>query len=724
MILAIAFCGSLLTPAAADAKAAQIVSAMTPAERFQLVRGDSGVPSRNGLRTGAIGSAGYVPGLPRLGIPALQETDGGLGLGASVNMRHDEPATALPSAIALAATWDPQLAYRYGSVVGDEAWRRGFNVLLGPGINLARDPRSGRNFEYFGEDPLLAGTLAAEVICGIEDQHVVAAVKHYAMNDQETGRFVLSSDIGEAAMRESDLLAFELAIERGRPGAVMCAQNRVNGRYACENSYLLDYVLKRDWAFPGWVMSDWGGVHALAAANDGLDQESAAENDRAISGTDFFGRPLEEAVASGAVSESRLLDMNRRMLRSMAAAGLFDEPPQLSPIDFSAHANVALQVAERGSVLLENDGILPLSASLHRIAVIGGYADTGVLSGGGSSQVLPVGGTFPIPLGNEDRRFMFFDRSSPLAAIRAIAPHVAVSFNDGRYAGMAARLAKDADVAIVFAAQWASEGNDIPDLELPSAQDALIAGVAAANPHTVVVLETGNPVIMPWLDRVGAVLEAWYPGERGGEAIANLLFGRVDASGRLPITFPAAESQLVRPDLPGLDALLSLEAAGARGYRTALDLRPFSVNYTEGSDVGYRHFAKGNLHPLFAFGSGLSYTRFRYGDFRVTGGQTLKADFTVTNAGDRTGTDTPQVYLTSRLGLPAMRLLGWERLTLAPGASRRLTLLADPRLLADFDAAKDEWVVRAGSYEAALGSASDALRLRSSAAIEGQALKP
>ncbi len=711
MILAVALCGSLLTSAAIEAKSTQIVSAMTPDERFVLVRGESGVPVRDGVRTGAIGSAGYVPGIPRLGVPALQETDAGLGVASSTNTRRHAPATAMPSAIALAATWDPQLAYRYGAVVGDEAWRKGFNVLLGPGLNLARDPRNGRTFEYFGEDPLLAGRLAGEAICGIQDQHVVAAVKHFAVNDQETGRFVLSADVGEAAMRESDLLAFELALERGRPGAVMCALNRVNGTYACENAHLLDDVLKRDWVFSGWVMSDWGAVHALDAATNGLDQESAAQSNRAV-------------LAAGAVPESRLLDMNRRILRSMLAAGLFEQPPQPSPIDAPAHGNVALQVAQRGSVLLKNDGILPLGHSVSRIAVIGGYADAGVLSGGGSSQVLPVARALLVPIGGEDTPFMFFDRSPPLAAIRAIAPRAAVSFNDGRYPGVAAKLAKDADVAIVFATQWASEGTDLPELELPSGQDALIATVAAANPRTVVVLETGNPIVMPWLDRVRAVLEAWYPGERGGEAIANVLFGSVDASGRLPITFPAAQSQLVHPDLPGLEELLSLEAAGVRGYRTALDLRPFSVEYSEGSDVGYRRFARENLQPLFAFGYGLSYTSFRYGDFRVTGGRTLTASFTVTNTGGRAGTDVPQIYLTARLGQPAMRLLGWMAVTLAPGASRSLTVVADPRLLADFDAAKDEWVVGGGSYDASLGSASDALRLRGDASVAPQVLPP
>jgi beta-glucosidase len=696
---------------------------MTPAERFTLVLGQAGTPLRDGIRTGAIGSAGYVPGISRLGVPALQETDASLGIANPDNIRRRDVATALPSGLSLASTWDPQLAFRDGELLGDEAWRKGFNVLLGPGLNLTRDPRNGRDFEYLGEDPLLAGTLAGAEICGIQSRHVVATMKHFAMNDQETGRFAYSADIGEAGMRESDLLAFELALEAGSPGAVMCAYNRVNGVYACENDHLLNEVLKRDWGFPGWVMSDWGAVHHLDAATNGLDQESDAELDRAISGTSFFAKTLQDAVASGAVPVSRLLDMNRRILRSMYAIGLFDLPPQRSPIDYAAHANLALDAAQRGIVLLKNDGVLPLSSSIRRIAVIGGFADAGVLSGGGSAQVIPVGHPLLVPLGGEGTQDVFFVRSSPLAAIRSLAQRAAVSFDDGRYPSFAAALARRADAAIVFATQWSAEGGDAPDLSLPAGQDALIAAVAAANPRTIVVLETGNPVTMPWLANVGAVAEAWYPGQRGGDAIADVLFGRVDATGRLPITFPAAQAQLLHPDLPGLDALLSLIANGARGYQTAA-LAPFPVTYSDGSDAGYRRFAKEGLTPLFAFGHGLSYTSFRYGNLHVTGGATLKATFTVTNTGSRAGTATPQLYLTRRLGEPEVRLIGWSQVTLAPGAARSLSVVADSRLLADFDAARDLWTIAQGEYEASLGAAADALSERASAAIAAQTLKP
>ncbi|MBV9263118.1 MAG: glycoside hydrolase family 3 C-terminal domain-containing protein [Candidatus Eremiobacteraeota bacterium] len=686
-----------------------MVAAMTPRERQVLIMGETGDAMRNGVPTGALGSAGFVPGIPRLGVPPLQETDDSVGIANPSNARRRDVATALPSSLSLAATWDPRLADRDGGLLGDEAWRKGFNVLLGPGLNLARDPRNGRNFEYLGEDPLLAGTLAGAEICGIQRQHVVATVKHFALNDQETGRAILSANLSDAATRESDLLAFELALEDGTPGALMCAYNRVNGTYACENAHLLNEILKHDWRFAGWVMSDWGAVRSVTAANDGLDQESAANLD-------------SMKLALGAIPEARLLDMNRRILRSMFAAGLFDAPPQRAPIDYRAHGAVALEAAQRGIVLLKNNGVLPLQRSIARIAVIGGYADAGVLSGGGSSQVMPVGHPFDVPLGGNGR-VAVYDRSPPLDAIRS-GTQAAVSFVDGRSSSAAAEVARRSDVAIVFATQWCTEGADLFDLALPNGQDALISAVAAANPNTVVVLETGNPVTMPWLDRVAAVLEAWYPGQRGGEAIANVLFGRVDATGRLPITFPSSEAQLVRPKVPGIDALLSAIVSGLRGYRLAVALRPFSVDYVEGSDVGYRRLAKQNLTPLFAFGHGLSYTRFRYSDFRVTGGNTLRASFTVTNDGARAGTDTPQVYLTRKFGQAEMRLIGWSTVTLAPDASRNVTVTADPRLLADFDATAGAWRVREGMYEASLGAASDALQFHAGAPIAGQMLRP
>ena len=660
-----------------DQRAGLLLKAMTLDEEIGLVHGSMGIPLLPGVPKAALGSAGYVPGVPRLGIPALQESDASLGVANPFFVRPHDGATPLPSGLSTASTWNPDLAYRGGAMIGAEAWKKGFNVLLAGGVNLARDPRNGRNFEYLGEDPLLAGTLAGAAIRGIQDQHVVSTAKHFALNDQETGRMVLDARIDPAALRESDLLAFELAIEGGRPGAVMCAYNRVNGAYACGNDPLLNGVLKGDWKYPGWVMSDWGAVHSADDALYGLDQESGQQIDKQV----FFDKPLKAAVESGQVPRARLDDMVRRILRSMFAEGLFDHPPVKTDIDYAADAAVAQAVAEQGTVLLKNDGVLPLAKSARRILVVGGHADVGVLSGGGSSQVEPVGGPalqvkMPGTGGMAMFRTAVYDPSSPLKAIRAAAPAAQVDCVDGTDPKAAAEAARGADVVVVFAVQWLMEGYDAPNLGLPDAQDALIAAVAAANPHTIVVLETGNPVLMPWLDKVPAVLEAWYPGARGGEAIAAILFGDVNPSGRLPISFPASEAVLPRPTVPG---------AGLP------ETTPFVVNYPEREQVGYRGAMMSAPDRLFPFGFGLSYTRFDYSDLKITAeSNTLRVSFTVKNIGDRAGMDTAQVY-GSRLGLGMDRLIGWKKVALQPGESRRVSIVAEPRVLAEFDVEAHLW---------------------------------
>jgi beta-glucosidase len=701
------------TALSADERANLLVQALTQDEKIRLVHGELAIPFLGAkVPPGALGSAGYVPGIERLGVPALQETDASLGVANPFNVRPGDSATALPSGLALAATFDVNLAHDGGAMIGQEAWRKGFNVLLAGGVNLARDPRNGRNFEYLGEDPLLAGMLAGASIRGIEEQHVVSTVKHFALNDQETNRNWSNSVIGEAAARESDLLAFQIAIEQGKPGSVMCAYNLVNGEYACGNDHLLNGVLKGDWGFPGWVMSDWGGVHDVDFALKGLDQESAA----ALDNTVYFDKPLRDALSSGTISQDRLSGMVRRIFRSMFAAGLFDHPPVKSPIDYAADSEVALRVAEQGIVLLKNDqGLLPLAATANRIAVIGGHADGGVLSGAGSSQVIPAGGPAAVvPVGGEGMlaplRKMVFAPSSPLKAIRAAAPAAQVKFDDGRYVSSAVAAAKWADIVIVFANQWSIEGDDLPDMTLPSGQDALIAAVAAANPKTIVVLQTGGPVAMPWLAQTPAVIEAWYPGQRGGEAIANILFGKTNPSGHLPITFPKSPDQLPRPELPGIRV--------PQGQR-------FDVNYNvEGADVGYRWVAARKLAPLFPFGFGLSYTSFDYGGLSIAGGQTMQVSFTVRNTGKVAGMAAPQLYLASAAGRDEVRLLGFDKVSLAPGESRRVTMTVDPRLLADFDEAAHGWRIRAGTYAVKLGNSSRDTVLDASTAMDAAFLKP
>jgi beta-glucosidase len=695
-----------------DARAGLLEKALTQDEKIRLVHGEFAVPFLGAkVPPGALGSAGYVPGIERLGVPALQETDASLGIANPFDVRPGDTATALPSGLALASTFDVDLAHEGGAMIGQEAWRKGFNVLLAGGVNLARDPRNGRNFEYLGEDPLLAGTLAGASIRGIQEQHVVSTVKHFAINDQETNRYWSNSVIGEAAARESDLLAFELAIEQGRPGSVMCAYNLVNGAYACGNDRLLNGVLKGDWKFPGWVMSDWGGVHSVDYASKGLDQESADVLDDEA----YFDKPLRDALNAGTVTQERLSGMVHRILRSMFAAGLFDHPPVKSPIDYKADSDVALHVAEQGIVLLKNDnGLLPLTAAAKRIAVIGGHADAGVLSGAGSSQVMPAGGAAAVvPMGGEGLlapfRKMVFAPSSPLKAIRAAAPAAQVMFDDGRYISSAVKAAKWADIVIVFANQWSIENDDLPDLTLPNGQDALVAAVAAANPKTIVVLQTGGPVAMPWLPQTPAVIEAWYPGQRGGEAIANILFGKVDPSGHLPVTFPKSLDQTPRPELPG---------AGLPKQQQ------FDVNYTEGSSVGYRWFAERKLEPLFPFGFGLSYTNFDYDGLRIEGGKTMRVSFEMRNTGKVAGMAAPQLYLVSAAGREKVRLLGFDKVALAPGESRRMNMTVDSRLLADFDEAAHGWRVRQGSYAVRLGGSARDAALSGSTTMDAAFLKP
>lgn len=706
-----------------DDRAKAAVKQMTQDEKLQLVHGYFGStiaaappPLNTPAPKGSKGGAGYIPGVARLGIPDLQESDAGLGVANTGHMRPGDQATALPSGLAQAASWNPEIAYAGGAMIAGEAAAKGFNVLLAGGVNLARDPRNGRNFEYGGEDPLLAGTMVGQAIKGIQSHHVISTIKHFAANDQETGRMVLSADIDEKALRETDLLAFQLAIEAGRPGAVMCAYNRVNGDYACENDFLLNRVLKGDWGYPGWVMSDWGGVHStVKAVMGGLDQQSAHTFDR----QDYFGAPLKSAIADGQVPAARLDDMAQRIVRSMYAVGV-TEPRPKAEIDQAANAQVALRAAEEGIVLLRNEGgLLPLASSLTRIAVIGAHADVGVISGAGSSQVIPFGGPALeiTPKGGMAAALGFkivYHPSSPLEAIRAAAPKAKVSFAQGDDIAAAVALARDAEIVLVFAEQWQTEIQDSVGLNLPGDQDALIAAVAAANPRTVVVLETGNPVAMPWLQQTPAVLSAWYSGARGGQAIANVVFGKISPSGKLPITFPADLAQLPRPKIPGSD----------HNYAPFGGNDPeFSVTYDEGSAVGYKWFETRNLKPLFPFGHGLSYSRFEYGGLTAKGGATLSVAFTVKNVGARAAAEVAQVYATPPSGGPR-RLVGWRKVMLKPGESRRVEVAADPRLLAEYDTAGPGWRVSAGAVRVDVGASSADTRLTASARIDTQLLKP
>jgi beta-glucosidase len=684
-----------------DERATLAVAAMTLDEKIGLLHGPMALPftahdgTHVSVPTEAIPAAGFVPGVPRLGIPALYETDASLGVANPGGIRPSDVATALPASLALASTFDPVLSFKAGALVGSEARAKGFNVLLGGGMDLTRDPRNGRNFEYLGEDPLLAGVLAGEEVRGTQDQHVISTVKHFALNANETNRYTVDARIDRTALRESDLLAFQIAIERGHPGSVMCAYNRVNADYACGNRWLLVEVLKGDWRYPGWVMSDWGAVHSVQDAANGLDQESGEQLDKSV----FFDASLKSAVAAGTVPASRIDDMVHRILRSMFAVGIVDHPPVREDIDYAAHAALALEIARKGIVLLKNDGnLLPLAQGLKRIAVIGGHANIGVLSGGGSAQVIPSNGKFT-DFGGE-----LFDPSAPVDTVRKASPQSLVRYDAGGFPARAAALAANSDIAIVFVTRHEREGLDIPDLNLPDGQDALIEAVAAANPHTIVVLETGNPVAMPWIDQVPVVLASWYPGQEGGQAIADIVFGAVNPSGRLPITFPRNIADFLRPTLPNL------------GRESDA---PVHVDYSEGADVGYRWYSAHGVAPMFAFGYGLSFTRFEYGDIEVSGGGHLTVKFIVRNTGAVKGADVPQIYLTSAAGEPVFRLIGFQRVELNPGESRTITLTADSRLLGYFDEERRRWRVKPGIYKISVGRSAAELLAGGEANIHG-----
>jgi beta-glucosidase len=693
-------------PPTSAQRAEAMLARMTQAQKLQFVAGAGG-PVTN-IFALPRGAGGYIPGIPSLGIPALYFVDGSLGLADS-----SAPSTALPSALASAASWDLDLAYKFGSVIGAETAAYGLNVNLGGNINLiGREPRDGRTFETKGEDPILAGKITAAHIRAVQDRHVIGGAKHYALNDQETGRTFADVRIGERGARESDLLAFEIAIKDSNAQSVMCSYNLVNGVYACENPHLLNDVLKGEWGFPGFVMSDWWGTHSTAtAALAGLDQE---QPDNAN-----FSR-LGEAVANGQVPQSRLDDMVRRILHAMYEVGLFDYPNTITPIDRAASEAIAQEAEEQGAVLLKNaGGLLPLdSKAVRSIAVTGWNADVAVLSGGGSAQVWPTGGGIlegkPNPPGWAN---VIWDPSSPLNAIQAMAPGATVRFSSGRNAAEAAALAAASDVAVVFVSQWTSEGMDMPSLNFtdvihsisPLNQDALVAAVAAANPRTVVVMQNGGAQVMPWLPNVGAVLEAWYPGQRGAQAIANILFGVVNPSGKLPITFPASVADLPNPTIAGTPS-------------TSL---VFPVTYSEGYLVGYKWYDSKGMTPLFPFGFGLSYTTFSIENASVL--QNLPTlpppprGFSVlslvTNTGAVAGAEVLQVYLglPATTGEPPKRLVGWSKIYLRPGQGAFIFLEVkendSSHPMSYWDTNSNTWQTAPGDYPVYVGNSSANLTL-------------
>src|SRR5580693_1340620 len=697
-----------------DERAAMVLKEMTIDEKITLLHGTGmqGLSPMSPLAIYSNGGAGYVPGIPRLGIPAIQMSDAAYGVRSSgENGRY---STALPADVAGAASWDLDAAYEYGALIGRELRAQGYNMSLGGGINLTREPRNGRTFEYLGEDPVLAGKMVGSVMKGLQAQHVIGDIKHYALNNQESGRNAVNITIDKRAARESDLLAFEIGVHESNAGAVMCSYNRVGGEFACENKYLLTDLLKKEWNFPGFVVSDWQGTHSTAKASAaGLDHEEPGEI--------FYAETMKKAVESGTVPMAEFDEHVRRILRSMFACGVVDDPPVRSVVDVMGGLAVAQQIAEQSIVLLKNNqSILPLDASkIHSIAVIGPHADVGMISGGGSAQVDPPGGNAIMPPGKGQTHWQdhIWFPTSPLRAIRAKAPSANVQFDSGTDPASAAALAKSADVAVVFAYEWESEGMDLDNLTLPENQDALIAQVAAANPRTVVVLETGTAVTMPWADQVGGILEAWYAGSRGADAVANVLFGEVNPSAKLPMTFPRSVADLPHPEV----VKPPRESTGGDWKRIAAGLPAFQVTYDEGVKVGYKWYDAQNKPVLFPFGYGLSYTSYSYSNLAVARGKDgVQVTFTVTNTGVRPGAEIAEVYasLPAAAGEPPKRLVGWSKIPLNGGESKAASVTVDPKYLSIFNVDTNAWQLLPGDYTILVGGSSQSLPLKNSIGLK------
>jgi beta-glucosidase len=691
-------------------RAEELLKKLTLDEKLQLIL--SKYPSN----ADPGGGAGYIQGVNRLHIPDINISDSATGSGSTT-----QPSTTFPATIALAASWDRQLSYDYGSEVAIQLRAQGFAMGLGGGANLTREPRGGRTFEYLGEDPLLAGELLAQRTKGTQSQKVMASIKHFAGNEQETNRMGGNSQIDERTLRELYLLPFEIAVEQGNPASVMCSYNRLNSGYACENPELLTNILKTQWNYHGQVQSDWGATLSLStskAINAGLDEEEGSD-----AGPAYFARnPVLFALANHDITPARIDDMVRRKLYAMISSGIMDNPPTKSEkIDFAAGRAFAQSVEEKSIVLLKNDAAqLPLVAGeLKNIVVIGSHADVAVGTGGGSGDTMkPATGfisdcgglRFGTHAGCEWWRTPLLKLEVPIVkAIQELAPNATVVFAGNKdemepfraYSkpeiDEAVALAAKSDVAVVVVNQPAGEEfGDLSSLSLanPSNQDALVEAVSAANPHTIVVLENGNPVLMPWRNKVTAIVEAWFPGEGGGRAIANVLFGKVNPSGKLPITFPERNE-----DIPtwGKDGTIAKNPV-----------------YAERLNMGYRWYDARKIRPMFEFGYGLSYTHFAYSDLAVNRAtdKSMTVAFTVKNDGPVAGAEVPQVYLgIDAKGEPPLRLVGWSKIDLKPGESKQVSINVSPRMQSVWSVDANDWRFIPGS-RVYVGASSRDIRLK------------
>ncbi len=815
-----ATCPWVRSSAPIAARVSGVLGQMTLDDKIAMVDGV-------GFSTGTAGYVGHIAANPRLCIPGLNLEDGPQGVADNV-----PGVTQLPAAVALAAAWDPALARAYGAVVGSEERGKGADVNLGPTVNIVRDPRFGRAFETYGEDPYLSGQTAVGFIGGVQSQGVMSQVKHLAVYNQETSRNTPADNaiVSQRTMQEIYLPQFHAAVTQANAASVMCAYSTINGEYACQNSYLFN-VLDQQWHFPGFVTSDWGATHStVPSALAGLDMQMPGGQGF---GTDYYGAPLKQAVQAGQVPMATLDGMVSRILTEMFRFGLFDHPPTGSltaVVTTPEHAAAGRQVAESGTVLLKNaDGVLPLQPGRDKsVAVIGSdggqYAMT---SGGGSASVIapyvitpdqgisrrgaasgvavsyaqgdiPVSGalaTVPASAFGPGLTASYYDNTtmSGSPAATGTVPDVALSWDGkspapgvnatgwsasftgtidlpaaGTYAlslsltgtasvtingkqafasqtsfggvarasvdlpagqasievdyadtipfgsdgitlgwapptdllGQAVAAAKKASVAVVFASNFETEGADLATIDLPASENQLISAVAAANPDTVVVLNTGSAVTMPWLDQVKGVIEAWYPGQDDGSEIAAVLFGDVNPSGKLPVTFPVSLAQV--------PASTAAQWPGAGG----------TVQYSEGVLVGYRWYTTKGITPLFPFGAGLSYTTFAFTHLivRSAGAGRVVVSAGLTNTGRRAGADVAQLYVgdPASTGEPAEQLKGFQRVTLRPGQTRRVSFTLDRSAFAWWNG---QWTVTPGTYTLMVGDSSANLPLIAHVAV-------
>jgi len=720
----------------------------------------------------------YMAAQPAFCMPAMGLEDGPVGVGDGLG-----GVTQLPSAVSLASTFDPIMAYRYGRVIGQEEWGKGAAVNLGPTINIDRDPRWGRSFEAYTEDPFLNGAMAVNEINGVQSTKEMSQVKHFAAYNQETKRNTPRDNVivSPRTLNEIYFPGFKASVQQARAGSVMCSYAMINGAFACNNAYLLRTTLDERWHFPGFVTSDYGALHSTRGAVQGTSMEQPFDR--------FYGAALLNAVRQGRIPRSVVDGMCARILTEMFRFHLFNNPPTGNTRDkvtTRGHQAVATRVAEAGTVLLKNDGTLPLSASNGgEVAVIGPAASAATSdTGGGSAYVtapfsvtplegltaaagsgttvryhqglpadtslaaipstdlsppysptpfggrytgtltVPKTGTYVLAVTNPCRCYdattlsvngtpLFSIPSTPpvhtySASVRLTAGHSYIIKITGGSSALtwatpsvlapginaAAAAAKAASAAVVVVSDdTESEAADRFSLSLPSAQDELVSAVAAANPHTVVVVNAGAPVAMPWLNKVAAVVDAWYPGESNGTALASVLYGNTDPSGHLPVTFPRNLSQVPASTLqrfPGVNG---------------------RVHYSEGIDVGYRWYDAKNITPMFPFGYGLSYTTFGFSNLNITpgkGGTAVAVTATVTNTGHVAGTDVAQLYLGDPpvAGEPPRQLKGFQRVTLSPGQSSTVTFTLNKQDLAYWKTSANKWVVPGGQFHVYVGDSS------------------